>query len=592
MPIDEAQAIPPRRNRVPARKGAMNSVLQRMGAALPSIGRATTGLRQILRRPRPLRTQLLVLTLASALPITAFSGILLWRLHDRERAQFEERLRLTAQDLAGDIDRQLEAMVVTLRTLATSPALQRNDMAEFHAQAREAIGAGPFAILLVEPSGQQLLNTRVNYGAALSLTSDLATLSKTIATRRYQVSNLFIGGVSKKPQLNVHMPVVSDGVVRYVLLLSFEPELIREINQLPDLPKEWVRGVIDGNMRLISRSQEHEKYVNTLMPESLELRRQSAKVFSATGLTGTPVLRALAPVRNADWVVGATVDQSVVNAAINEASRALAIAGVLLIGSVAMMALFLSRSLSREIRELAGAAEQLDKGARITHVEGLVSEVNEVRRRLAAAAARRLGHEAERDLLMRELSHRVKNSFAVLQSILNATLRTTTDPKAFAENFKGRLHSMAAAQDILTNSDWHSADLEALARGQLAAYSTPGSARIKFSGPKVLLPSDLAVPVALVLHELGTNAAKYGALSTPKGRVTLSWVVAESDDAQDLKIEWREQGGPHVQAPARQGFGSTLIERGLASAKVERHFEPDGVVCRIAVRLHRPDPQQ
>jgi two-component sensor histidine kinase len=583
MPIDEM--------RVPAREGAMASSLQRIATALPFIGRASAAIDHILRRPRPLRTQLLVLTLASALPITAFSGILLWRLHDRERAQFEERLHLTAQDLAGDIDRQLQAMVVTLRTLATSRALLRRDLAEFHAQARESIAGGPFAILLVEPNGQQLLNTRVDFGAPLPLISDLATLSKTIATGRHQVSNLFIGNVSRQPQLNVLMPVVSEGFIRYVLVLAFEPELILGISRQQELPVEWVRGVFDGNMRLISRTQEHDKYVNTQMPESLELRRQTTKVFSATGLNGTPVLRALSPVRNADWVVGATVDQSVVNAAITEASRALAIAGVLLIGSVAMMVLFHSRILSQEIRDLADAAEQLDKGARILTVDGQVSEVNEVRRRLAAAAARRMGHEAERDLLMRELSHRVKNSFAVLQSILNATLRTTTDPKAFAENFKGRLHSMAAAQDILTNSDWHSAELESLARGQLAAYSSPDGARIHFSGPKVLLPSDLAVPVGLVLHELGTNAAKYGALSTPRGRVNLSWLIDDVDGAQNLEIEWREKGGPQVEAPERQGFGSTLIERGLADAKVERVFEPGGVICRISVRLSRADRQ-
>jgi two-component sensor histidine kinase len=574
------------------KEGAMNRVLQRMGAAFPSVGGVTMGLRQMLRRPRSLRTQLLILTLASALPITAFSGALLWRLNDKERAQFESRLQLTAQDLANDIDRQLEAMVVTLRTLATSRALQRNDLSEFHAQATEAVGGGRFAIILTGPAGQQLINTRLDYGVELPLMADLPTLSKAIATRRYQVSNLFVGNVSKRPQLNVHMPVVRDGIVRYVLVLALEPELIRDISQQQDLPKDWVREVFDGNMRIISRSQEHDKFVNTLIPESLGPQQQNSKVSVTTSFSGAPELRALASVKNADWMVGAIVARSAVNAAINEASQALAIAGTILIGLVALLALTLSRSLSEEIRHLADAAEPLDIGSAIAPVDGVVSEVNELRRRLAAAAARRLNHEAERELLTRELSHRVKNSFAVLQSILNATLRTTSDPKTFAENFKGRLHSMAAAQDILTSSDWHSAELEALARGQLAAYAAPGNPRIRISGSKVLLPSELAVPIGLVLHELGTNAAKYGALSTSTGEVSLSWSVIDVDGAQDLQIEWREQGGPSVQAPERQGFGSTLIERGLANARVERHFEVNGVFFRIAVRLHQPDLQQ
>jgi two-component sensor histidine kinase len=563
----------------------MKTLLQLRATSVPVIGRATAALRRLLWQPRPLRTQLIVLTLASALPITAFSGILLWRLHNRDVAQFEERLRLTAQDLAGDIDRQLEAMIVTLRTLATSRALKRSDLAEFHTQAREAIAGSRFAVLLARPDGIQLLNTRVEYGGPLPTMSDVETLAKTVSSARHQVSNLFMGNVTKKPQLNVHMPVLEDGVVRYVLLLAFEPVLIRDISKQQHLSKEWVRGVFDGNLRLIARTEQHEQFVYTVMPESSGLRRQGTQVFRTMGLTGKPVLRALADVKNADWIVGATVDEAFVNATTIEASKSLAVVGMFLIGLVAALARIISNGLSQEIRDLAGAAEKLDKGARLAPSEGLVIEVNEVKRSLAAAAARRLDHEAERDLLVRELSHRVKNSFAVLQSILNATLRTTADPKAFAENFKGRLHSMAAAQDILTNNDWRNADLETLAHGQLAAYMQLDHPCINISGPRVLLPSEFAVPIGLILHELGTNAAKHGALSTPNGRVRLSWVVVDGDDTQELQIEWREVGGPKVQAPERKGFGSTLIERGLATAQVERHFEPDGVVCRIAVSL-------
>jgi two-component sensor histidine kinase len=578
------------RSLVPARKTAMKGLVRHAPATLPSIKRMAAAVLRFLRRPRPVRTQLLILTLASALPITAFSGILLWRLHDRERAQFEERLRHTAKDLAADIDRQLESMVVTLRTLATSRALARNDLADFHAQARDAIAGTQFSVVLVTPPGQQLLNTLVDFGAPLPVMSDLETLSKTLTSRRPQVSNLFVDSVSKQLRLDVHVPVLRNGEVPYVLVLAFPPELIRDISLQHNLPTGWVRGVSDGNLKVISRSEQHDRFINTQVPEALAQRRTETSVFAATDLAGASVLRAVAPTKNADWMVAATVSRQIVMSATIQASVALILAGTILIGLVALLATLLSRLLSREIRDLADAAQLLGKGVLIASPDGLVSEVNDVKRSLAAAAVRRRQHESERELLAKELSHRVKNSFAVVQSILNATLRTTSDPVAFAKNFKGRLHSMSTAHDILTSSEWQSADLETLVRNQLAAYLDPDNPRIRIAGPRVQLPPEIAVPIGLVLHELGTNAAKHGALSLPSGTVQLSWVLSE--DARTLRLEWREQGGPSVRAPEHRGFGSTLIERGLAAAQVERRFDPSGVVCSITMSLDEPQSGQ
>ncbi len=532
-----------------------------------------------------MRTQLLLLTLASALPITVFSGVLLWRFHERERAQFEERVQQTALDLAADVDRELLSIAVTLNTLATSPLLLQGQFAAFHAQARQAIAQNALAILVVDPAGRQVLNTRTEFGDPLPLMADLDTLAKTIASRKLQVSNLFVGGVSGRPQINVHVPILRDGTIIYVLLMAFEPTLIRDISLQQNLPKDWVRGVVDGNGRIIARTEQHDRFVNTMIPDPAGLRRQQQSVIEANNVSGNAVLRAIAPVKSANWIVAATVDRSAVTAATTQAIIALVMAGSVLIGLGALIATALSRSLSAEIKDLTDAANRLDQGASITMAPGLVTEVNDVKRSVVAAAQRKLEHEAERDLFTRELSHRVKNSFAVLQSILNATLRTTSNPAAFAENFRGRLHSMAAAQDILTSSEWQNAELETLARGQLAAYINPSSPRIRISGGRVLLPATLAVPIGLILHELGTNAAKYGALSVPRGYVTLSWKSMEDTEGRRVQLEWREHNGPTVAAPERRGFGSTLIERGLADAEVDRRFEPDGVVCVINIKL-------
>ncbi len=194
--------------------------------------------------------------------------------------------------------------------------------------------------------------------------------------------------------------------------------------------------------------------------------------------------------------------------------------------------------------------------------------------------------EARQILMSRELAHRVKNSFAVLQSILRSTLKASRTPEHFAEAFSGRLHSLAGAQDILTASDWKGAELGALARGQLGFYleSLPG--RLTVSGPQVNLPADYAVPFGLILNELATNALKHGALSGPDGTVALSWSIEPAaEQGRRLLVDWTEKGGPDAAVRGPDGFGSTLIEKSLPDAKVTRMFGPDGLVCKIEALL-------
>ncbi len=190
--------------------------------------------------------------------------------------------------------------------------------------------------------------------------------------------------------------------------------------------------------------------------------------------------------------------------------------------------------------------------------------------------------EARQKMMTRELAHRVKNSFAVLQSILRATLKASPDPQHFAEAFSGRLHSLAAAQDILTATDWKFAELQALARHQLSTIAVHEGDRLTISGPPVFLAAEHSVPLALIFNELATNAIKHGAHSSAHGRIELDWKVEDKEmGAKLLILTWRERGGPKVNLPARRSFGSTLIEQSLPGAVVERWFEPEGVVCRI-----------
>ncbi len=194
--------------------------------------------------------------------------------------------------------------------------------------------------------------------------------------------------------------------------------------------------------------------------------------------------------------------------------------------------------------------------------------------------------EARQRLMTRELAHRVKNSFAILQAILRSTLKTTPNPDDFAVKFSGRLHSLAAAQDILTANDWKGAELGALARHLLSLYIAGEGERLVISGPEVNLPAEYAVPFGLIFNELATNALKYGALSVPNGRIELSGQVDGKTNAGSvLSVRWREHGGTKIASLDERGFGSALIGKSLAGAKVERRFDENGFICTIELTL-------
>jgi PAS domain S-box-containing protein len=199
--------------------------------------------------------------------------------------------------------------------------------------------------------------------------------------------------------------------------------------------------------------------------------------------------------------------------------------------------------------------------------------------------------EEHRTLLANELSHRVKNMLATLQAIVSQTLRSAGSLEEAGETLSGRIKSMGAATDMLINEQRESASMHELVDRALAPFRSDADDRFRVNGPSIPIPPRIAVGLALALHELSTNAAKYGALSTPGGRVDLSWKVAEESKASRLYVCWEEVGGPPVVPPTRTGFGSKLIERVLASeinGTVELDYRPSGVVFTAIAPM--PDP--
>ena len=192
--------------------------------------------------------------------------------------------------------------------------------------------------------------------------------------------------------------------------------------------------------------------------------------------------------------------------------------------------------------------------------------------------------ETRQKLLINELNHRVKNTLATVQSIAHQTLREGVAGREARERLTERLLALSAAHNVLTRENWESAELSEIAEEAVRPYDDRKARRISLEGPTSRISPSAALALSMALHELCTNALKYGALSQPKGRVAIRWTKAD----EAVAMEWRETGGPKVELPSRRGFGSRLLSQGLAAelgTKAEILFEAEGLICRIRAPL-------
>jgi PAS domain S-box-containing protein len=339
---------------------------------------------QPLEGHRSIDWYLRLLVISTLAPAFAFSAYLLWNFISFERRSYEQQLQQSAIDLASDIDRDLEGMIVKLSTLATSPSLHRRDLAEFHAQATAAVHDSNIVVL--DLSLQQIVNTLVPYGTALPKTGDPETALRAIASKSPQVSDLFTGAVAGDLRLNVVVPVLQQGEVRFILLMSFFPDRMLQLMPGERLPHGWVSTLSDRRGKVIARSELHERFFGTTLSPDLLTARGEPVISPAKDLDGTPVLRVVAPTK-AGWFVAATVQQGLVDAAARAAIRNAVIGGIGLLLLSLLCAYAISRRLRVPIEALAKQAGALGRGEKLAPIDTPIREIGIVTAALSAAEA-------------------------------------------------------------------------------------------------------------------------------------------------------------------------------------------------------------
>jgi len=200
--------------------------------------------------------------------------------------------------------------------------------------------------------------------------------------------------------------------------------------------------------------------------------------------------------------------------------------------------------------------------------------------------------EAQSKMLIDELNHRVKNTLSTVQSIVWQTLRTPSDPKVIRESIESRLFALSRSHDLLTREKWESAGLLDIVHDALEPFGVSGGRadRIAITGENIRFPPKSALALGIAFNELATNAVKYGALSNAAGSILIEWTMETTSAGQQLLLNWKEKDGPTVAPPAHKGFGSRVIERGLAhelEGTIHLDYKPDGLVCTMDIPLPR-----
>jgi two-component sensor histidine kinase len=288
------------------------------------------------------------------------------------------------------------------------------------------------------------------------------------------------------------------------------------------------------------------------------------------------------------WSVLVRQDADTAFAPISATQQRIAGWGALVALLIGILAWFAAELVARPLRVLAGSAQALGRGEPIRVPEHAPSEVGQVADAMAAASRELAEKDRQQTLLINELNHRVKNTLATVQTMARLTARSAPDHEAYKASLEARILALSKTHNLLTEAAWETVSLRDVLRAELGPYDDGSGSRIVLDGPPVPLAPRVAVALGMAAHELTTNAAKHGSLCAPEGRVRVRWEVTANQDGTHLHLSWKETGGPAVRQPSRTGFGSRLLQQGIArdlDGETHLDFAVEGLGCRMLVSL-------
>lgn len=518
----------------------------------------------------PAVLHLIAYGLAIALPLVLMMGALLFQSASYERDQSRQQILGVLGALKDGLDRDLDRHLTILQTLAVSSALQKRDWRLFYDEAKSALHGRNYVVLVDTASRRQLVNTYVSHGEEPLFSGDPETLRRIAETKKPVFSNLFTSLVVKKPVLNISIPVFTNGELTYVLSLGLFPEQLASLLEDQMLDPSWVSLIWDENNVVVASSKEHDARVGQGVPGNLPATSGQPQVTEATDRDGVAVLYATSRSERAGWGIGVNVPVKLLARQSHITGWLAAISLLAIILAVGLGIVF-ARELTRPLTAASKSALALGLGEPITVTESRLTEANTFNEALQSAQSELERRRRAEEMMIGELQHRTNNLLAVVQGVAHNSLSGSRSLEEAKASFEARLHALARIHRELTATNWAGVGLDNIVRLTLQPYA----ARIKIDGTTVELNAKDAQNMSLAVHELATNAIKYGALSNSHGTVNISWAA----EKEFLNFKWQETGGPPVVAPSRKGFGTSLLRATFSGIKLD--YPPTGLTCEI-----------
>lgn len=520
----------------------------------------------------------LLSSVLALLPAAIFGAYAMYSLVVRDQNAQSQQLLATARALSVGIDHEIDTLRQISAVLAGSRLLTVDSLAAFDDLARDAASAGRYDVVLVDRSGQQLVNTRIEAGQKLPVSRNMELIGKVFATGVPFVSELVTRSSDGTRTIAIMTPVTTRGETHYVLILTPHLDTVAALFDRVALQEGWAAAIDDPGGTIIARSIDAEKYVGT--KARLRTDRGTA-IVRFNDLEGRPSYMAYHVSQETRFRAVVWAPETVFYESTYVLRRSFGtIAALALLVAVAA-GLAAARVVRRPLLSLVQTAQRLGQGETVTHKPSIMSEANVVgealeqaSRTIAAREASLRKETAKTVALAREVAHRTKNVMAVVAAIARQSIRSSKSQQDFAVIFEGRLGGLARSLDLLVETDWEGVSLEALVRQQLSAFAE--DQRFSATGPQVLLSPAAVQNIGMALHELATNAVKYGALVSASGHVDVRW----QSEGGRFTLIWTERGGPPAAEPQRRGFGRSVIEdlaAGSLGGSAQLNFAPEGI---------------
>jgi len=534
-------------------------------------------------------TILWLLVAAILLPELIFSAIAFQRNNQAQQAMLTTLAEATAGSIAETVDRQIAGMITTLRALSTSGPLEAGALSDFYARSAKALHDTGTHLALADENLTQIFNTRVPFGTQLPDITDLVTGERALASGEPTVSGVFFGNTAQRWVFNVMLPVHQEAGPARLLILSQNVEALAGALASRNLRGGWNAVIVDGAGMVLASSFSWTDVGKPFFLAGEDLPASGVTVPATVEHEGETYETIRARSELTGWQTIVWAPTAVVRAPLVSAMRMLALGGLAILAVGVVLAWVLGRRITNSVRQLANDARRLGAGEHVEEGDYPVIEIATVSQALAQASKDRRAAENEIRFLMREVAHRSKNQLTVVSSIAKQTARHARTFAAFQDSFQKRVQGLARSTDLLIAGGVAGIELRALVDAQIEPFRPSDGARIEIAGVPFRLSHQAAQTLGLALHELATNAAKYGAFAWPEGRLKVSW--RRSGDR--LEFLWREFVPRVRRRSDSRGFGTEVIERmmgGALEAEIERTLHADGLECRFSMPLSRLEP--